>query len=60
MAKVGRLISRALSAVEDETALAEVKRDVMKMCDGFPLYAARLEAYDRGLGDARACAAATP
>jgi glycine hydroxymethyltransferase len=49
MAKVGLLISRALSAVEDETALAEVKRDVKRLCDQFPLYAARLEAYDAAL-----------
>jgi glycine hydroxymethyltransferase len=49
MDKVGRLISRALSAVEDESRLAEVKRDVHKLCDQFPLYAARLEAYDAAL-----------
>ncbi len=49
MDKVGRLISRALSAVEDETRLAEVKRDVTRLCDQFPLYAARLEAYDAAL-----------
>src|SRR6185503_3055053 len=49
MAKVGLLISRALSAVDDDTALAEVKRDVGKLCDQFPLYAARLATYDRSL-----------
>jgi glycine hydroxymethyltransferase len=49
MEKVGRLISRALSAVDDDTALAEVKRDVKRLCDLFPLYAARLEAYDAAL-----------
>ena len=49
MAKVGLLISRALSAVEDDTALGEVKRDVKRLCDQFPLYAARLEAYDAAL-----------
>jgi glycine hydroxymethyltransferase len=49
MEKVGRLLSRALSAVEDETRLAEVRRDVKKLCDQFPLYAARLEAYDAAL-----------
>jgi len=47
MAEVGQLISRALQNVENETALAEVKRDVHKLCDRFPLYAARLAAYDR-------------
>jgi glycine hydroxymethyltransferase len=49
MEKVGRLISRALSAVEDETRLGEVKRDVKRLCDQFPLYATRLEAYDAAL-----------
>jgi len=49
MEKVGRLIARALSAVEDETRLGEVKRDVTRLCDQFPLYAARLEAYDAAL-----------
>jgi glycine hydroxymethyltransferase len=52
MAEVGRLISRALESVENETALAEVKRDVHKLCDRFPLYAARLSAYDRALAKA--------
>jgi glycine hydroxymethyltransferase len=49
MEEVGRLISRALAAVENESALADVKRDVGKLCGRFPLYAARLEAYDRSL-----------
>ncbi len=49
MEKVGQLISRALSAVEDESRLAEVKRDVTRLCDQFPLYAARLEAYEAAL-----------
>jgi len=49
MEKVGRLIARALAAVEDESRLAEVKRDVSRLCDQFPLYAARLEAYDAAL-----------
>ena len=49
MKQVGELISRALSAADDDSALADVHRDVRKMCDGFPLYAARLESYDRAL-----------
>jgi glycine hydroxymethyltransferase len=49
MEEVGRLIARALRAVDDESALAEVKKDVQKLCDRFPLYASRLEAYDRAL-----------
>ena len=52
MAQVGRLIARALSAIDNETALADVRRDVPKMCDRFPLYASRLEAYDRALARA--------
>jgi len=52
MEQVGRLISRALAAVDDEARLAEVKRDVSKLCDRFPLYAARLEAYDAALAHA--------
>jgi glycine hydroxymethyltransferase len=52
MTQVGRLIARALSAIADDTALGEVRRDVTKMCDRFPLYAARLEAYDRALARA--------
>jgi len=52
MQDVGRLISRALAGVENETVLAEVKRDVGRLCDGFPLYAARLEAYDRAMAGA--------
>jgi glycine hydroxymethyltransferase len=54
MERIGRLISRALHGVEDEAELAAVKRDVGKLCDGFPLYASRLEAYDRALSRAAA------
>jgi glycine hydroxymethyltransferase len=49
MEEVGRLMARALRAVGDESALADVKKDVQKLCDRFPLYASRLEAYDRAL-----------
>jgi glycine hydroxymethyltransferase len=52
MAEVGRLIARALSAVDNETGLAEVRRDVKRLCDRFPLYASRLQAYDRALARA--------
>ncbi len=52
MEQVGRLIARALAAVDDESKLAEVKRDVSKLCDQFPLYAARLQAYDAALAHA--------
>jgi glycine hydroxymethyltransferase len=49
MEVIGRLMSRALRGVDDEAALAAVKKDVTALCDRFPLYAARLEAYDRAL-----------
>jgi glycine hydroxymethyltransferase len=49
MESVGRLISRALQKVDDETALTDVKHEVKKICDGFPLYASRLEAYEKVL-----------
>ena len=52
MDEIGRLISRALHGVENETALLEVKRDVQKLCERFPLYASRLAAYDRALARA--------
>ena len=52
MAEVAKLVSRALHAVENETELAEVKRDVRKMCERFPLYAARLAAYEKALARA--------
>jgi glycine hydroxymethyltransferase len=52
MEQVGRLISRALKNVENESELAEVKRDVGRLCARFPLYASRLEAYDRALARA--------
>jgi glycine hydroxymethyltransferase len=50
MEKVGRLLSRALQSVNDETALAQVKKDVHALCGTFPLYASRLAAYDKVLG----------
>jgi glycine hydroxymethyltransferase len=52
MAEVAKLVSRALHAVENETELAEVKRQVGKICDRFPLYATRLAAYERALAKA--------
>ena len=52
METIGRLISRALDNVENETELAAVKKDVQNLCDGFPLYATRLEAYEKVLASA--------
>ena len=50
MEKVGRLLSRALQGVENETALAQVKADVRELCGSFPLYTERLSRYDEVLG----------
>ena len=52
MAEVGKLVARALSGVENETALADVKRDVLKLCGRFPLYATRLAGYEKALARA--------
>ncbi|HEY7925206.1 MAG TPA: serine hydroxymethyltransferase [Vicinamibacteria bacterium] len=52
MKDVARLIARALAAVENESELAEVKREVHKICGHFPLYASRLEAYEKVLARA--------
>jgi glycine hydroxymethyltransferase len=52
MAEIARLVARALHAVDNETALADVKRDVSKLCERFPLYASRLEAYAKALARA--------
>jgi glycine hydroxymethyltransferase len=52
MAEVARLVARALHAVENETELADVKREVHKICERFPLYAARLADYEKVLARA--------
>jgi len=52
MAVVGGLVARALHAVDNETELAEVKREVRKLCDRFPLYASRLASYEKALARA--------
>jgi glycine hydroxymethyltransferase len=49
METIGRLISRALKGVDDESELQAVRREVGKLCERYPLYAARLAAYDRAL-----------
>jgi glycine hydroxymethyltransferase len=49
MQTIGRLMARALSNVESESELAAVKREVRALCAGFPLYAARLESYEKAL-----------
>ncbi|HEX6737787.1 MAG TPA: serine hydroxymethyltransferase, partial [Vicinamibacteria bacterium] len=52
MEQVGRLLSRALKGIESESALAEVKAEVGRLCQRFPLYAERLAEYDRALNQA--------
>ncbi len=52
MQQIAKLISRALQAVDNETELADVKREVRKLCDRFPLYAARLARYEKALAKA--------
>jgi glycine hydroxymethyltransferase len=52
METIGHLIARALASVENETELTEVRREVGRLCDRFPLYASRLEAYERALARA--------
>ncbi len=52
MEEIGLLISRALKSIDNETELGEVKKAVSRICDRFPLYASRLEAYDRALAGA--------
>jgi glycine hydroxymethyltransferase len=52
METIGRLIARALKGIEQEAELQAVRREVGKLCERFPLYAARLQAYDRALAHA--------
>jgi glycine hydroxymethyltransferase len=52
MAEVARYVARALHSVENEAELGEVRRDVRKMCERFPLYAGRLAAYEKVLARA--------
>jgi glycine hydroxymethyltransferase len=49
METIGRLVSRALKGVENESELAAVRAEVGKLCERFPLYAARLADYERSL-----------
>jgi len=52
MAQVAKLVSRALHAVDNETELSQVRREVQRLCDRFPLYASRLAGYERALARA--------
>jgi glycine hydroxymethyltransferase len=52
MAQVAGLVSRALHAVDKDSELGEVKREVRKLCERFPLYATRLASYEKTLARA--------
>jgi glycine hydroxymethyltransferase len=52
METIGRLIARALKGIDQEAEIQAVRREVSKLCERFPLYAARLAAYDRALAHA--------
>jgi glycine hydroxymethyltransferase len=52
METIGLLIARALAAVDKESELAAVKRDVTALCADFPLYPDRLQAYAQALARA--------
>ncbi len=49
METVARLIARALRGAGDESELGAVKGEVVALSAGFPLYATRLESYERVL-----------
>lgn len=52
METIGRLIARALRGIDSDSEIQAVRREVSKLCERFPLYAARLETYDRVLAHA--------
>jgi len=45
-------MAKALADHKNETTLAEVRRDVARLCARFPLYATRLQHYGRALASA--------
>ena len=47
METIGRWLSRALKNIENEGELQAVRGEVEKFCEGFPLYPARLAAYEK-------------
>lgn len=52
MDEIGRLISRALRSVDNDTELRAVKADVTRLCGRYPLYASRLESYENAFARA--------
>ncbi len=49
MQTIGGLIARVLAKPDDTANLAAVKQDVARLCERFPLYAARLAGYEQAL-----------
>jgi glycine hydroxymethyltransferase len=41
MRQIGRWIAEALNHRTDQAALARIKREVLELCDAFPLYPER-------------------
>ncbi len=60
METIGRWLSRALKNIENEVELQAVRREVEKFCGGFPLYPARLAAYEKALATALDVASGRP
>ena len=52
MEMIGRWISRALKSIDKDSEIAAVRSEVEAFCEGFPLYAARLAAYEKVLATA--------
>ncbi len=52
MKQIAGFISRALKAADNESELGDVKREVRKLCDRFPLYTPRLAQYEKALARA--------
>jgi glycine hydroxymethyltransferase len=47
MEKIGGWIADVLAAPADEAVRGRVAAEVRALCDSFPLYAGRLEAYSK-------------
>ncbi len=52
MERIGRWLARALKGIDNEGELQAVRREVEAFCGDFPLYAARLAAYEKVLATA--------
>jgi len=47
MDRIGNLIADVLAAPSDASVQRRVEAEVRDLCDAFPLYASRLEAYPK-------------